>query len=530
MSSSTSDGAADHPDAVVLSGITKRFPGVVANSDVNLTVRRGEVHAVCGENGAGKSTLMKILYGMQQPDEGSIEVDGGPVRFRNPQEAIRAGIGMVHQHFMLADNLTVRENVLLGAEKLFGIGSAARKRLAELAERTGLRAGPDTLTERLGVADRQRVEIVKVLYRGARIVILDEPTAVLVPQEVDELFDTVRTMRDQGYTFIFISHKLDEVRALADTVTVLRGGTTVGTVDPQVVSSRQLAEMMVGSELPSPDTRESTVTTHELLRVRELRLDADDGSDRALLDQINMTVHAGEVLGIAGIEGNGQTELVETLMGIRKASGGTIELEDAEGRVRDLTHASTRRRREAGIGYIPEDRTRYGLLLSQPLWANRMLGYQSRPPVAKGQLIDRGAARSSTEEIVAGYDIRTPNIEVAAASLSGGNQQKFIVGRELSCDPVLLVAAHPTRGVDVGAQAMIWEQIRQARHRGLAVLLISADLDELIGLSDTIRVMLRGRLVSEADPARVTPTELGEAMTGVSEIHQAEVPDEGVQG
>ncbi|MGA6163805.1 ABC transporter ATP-binding protein [Amycolatopsis magusensis] len=501
---------------VELAGITKRFPGVVANSDVNLTVHEGEVHAVCGENGAGKSTLMKILYGMQRPDEGTITVNGTQVELRNPQDAIRAGIGMVHQHFMLADNLTVRENVLLGAESLHGIGRAARARLAELAERTGLRADPDTLLEDLGVADRQRVEIVKVLYRGAKIVILDEPTAVLVPQEVDALFETVREMQRQGFTFIFISHKLDEVRAIADSVTVIRRGTTVGSADPKKISSRELAEMMVGSELPSPETRESTVTTRDVIRISGLRLEVE-GSDRAALDDVSFSVRAGEVLGIAGVEGNGQTELVETIMGMRKATGGTVELVDADGKVRNLTRLGTLARREAGIGYIAEDRTRHGLLLTQPLWANRILGYQTRKPVASGQLLDIAGARKDTERIVAEYDVRTPGIDVPAAALSGGNQQKLVVGRELSGDPVLLIASHPTRGVDVGAQALIWEQIRQARAHGLAVLLISADLDELIGLSDTIRVMLRGRLVSEADPATVTPQELGSAMTGAAE-------------
>jgi general nucleoside transport system ATP-binding protein len=502
--------------AVQLTGITKRFPGVVANSDVNLTVAAGEVHAICGENGAGKSTLMKILYGMQPPDEGTITINGAEVKLRNPQDAIRAGIGMVHQHFMLADNLTVGENVFLGAEGLHGIGRAARARLAELAQRTGLHAEPDTLLEELGVADRQRVEIVKVLYRGAKIIILDEPTAVLVPQEVDALFATVREMKADGYTFLFISHKLDEVRAIADTVTVIRRGTTVGTADPKTITSRQLAEMMVGSELPSPETRESTVTDRAVLRLTGLTLGAE-GSDRNALDDITFTVRAGEVLGVAGVEGNGQTELVETIMGMRKASGGTIELVDAEGKARDLTKAGTLARREAGIGYIAEDRTRHSLLLTQPLWVNRMLGYQTREPVSKGQLLDIAGTRKDTERIVREYDVRTPGIDVPAAALSGGNQQKLIVGRELSGDPVLLIASHPTRGVDVGAQALIWENIRQARAAGLAVLLISADLDELIGLSDTIRVMLRGRLVSEADPATVTPQELGSAMTGAGE-------------
>ncbi|MFD9887936.1 ABC transporter ATP-binding protein [Amycolatopsis sp. NPDC059027] len=519
MSTSESPAAAV-PDrgvpAVELTGITKRFPGVVANSDVNLTVALGEVHALCGENGAGKSTLMKILYGMQQPDEGSIAINGKPVKLRNPQDAIKAGIGMVHQHFMLADNLTVGENVFLGAENLHGIGRAARARLATLAERTGLKADPGTLLEELGVADRQRVEIVKVLYRGAKIIILDEPTAVLVPQEVDALFETVRAMQAEGYTFLFISHKLDEVRAIADSVTVIRRGTTVGTADPKTITSRALAEMMVGSELPSPETRESTVTDRDVLRLDGVRLSVE-GSERNVLDDVTFTVHAGEVLGIAGVEGNGQTELVETIMGMRKATGGTIELVEQNGRAHDLTRIGTLARREAGIGYIAEDRTRHSLLLTQPLWANRILGYQSRKPVSSGQLLDIAAAREDTRRIVREYDVRTPGIDVPAAALSGGNQQKLIVGRELSGNPVLLIASHPTRGVDVGAQALIWEQIRQARADGLAVLLVSADLDELIGLSDTIQVMLRGRLVSRADPATVTPQELGSAMTGAGD-------------
>ena len=516
MPSTEKTGAmAENEYVVELAGITKRFPGVVANSDVDLQVRRGEVHALCGENGAGKSTLMKILYGMQQPDEGTISVDGRVLHFRSPADAIKAGIGMVHQHFMLADNLTVAENILLGAEGQFGMGARARARIAELSRVVGLDTDPGELVERLGVADRQRVEILKVLYRGARTVILDEPTAVLVPQEVDDLFATVRTMQADGYTFLFISHKLDEVRDIADRITVIRRGTTVGTADPKTVSNRELAEMMVGSELPSPETRESTVTDREVLRVEGLSLASDLGG-RALLDGIDLVVHAGEVLGIAGVEGNGQTELVEAIMGMRRGTG-TVTLDG-----RDISKASTLERREAGVGYVPEDRTRHGLLATQPLWVNRMLGYQSRPPISRGGLLgllDLGAARRDTERIVEEFDVRTPGVDVPAAALSGGNQQKLVVGRELSGDPKLLIASHPTRGVDVGAQAGIWEVLRRARARGLAVLLISADLDELIGLSDTIAVILRGRLVTTADPATVTPEQLGTAMTGAATDH-----------
>ncbi|SFS41590.1 ABC transporter ATP-binding protein [Saccharopolyspora flava] len=497
------------PPAVELSGITKTFPGVVANSDVNLTVRTGEVHALCGENGAGKSTLMKILYGMQAPDSGTVRVRGEQVSFRTPAEAIEAGIGMVHQHFMLADNLTVLENVVLGAERAHGIGTKARRRIRELAEQAGFEVRLDVLVERLGVAERQRVEILKVLYRGARIIILDEPTAVLVPQEVDELFATLRTMRERGFTFLFISHKLDEVRAIADTVTVLRRGTTVGTVAASEVTSRALAEMMVGSALPVPERGPSTVTDREVLAVTGLSAFDDD---RPVLSDVELTVRSGEVVGIAGVEGNGQTELVEAIMGMRPVSAGQVRLAE-----RDITALGTLARREAGIGYVPEDRHRQGLLLDESLWQNRILGHQTRRPVSRGRLLDRQGAQDDTRRIVERFDVRTPGIGVDAAALSGGNQQKFIVGRELSGDPRLLIAAHPTRGVDVGAQAGIWEHLRSARAEGLAVLLISADLDELIGLSDTIRVMFRGRLVAEADPRSVTPEQLGAAMTGTQE-------------
>ncbi|WP_405826728.1 ABC transporter ATP-binding protein [Streptomyces sp. NBC_00838] len=515
--------ASSSPPAVELHGITKRFPGVVANHDIAITIGRGTVHALVGENGAGKSTLMKILYGMQKPDEGTITVDGTRVTFNSPADAIARGIGMVHQHFMLADNLTVLENVVLGGEKLYGIGQGARRKIREISDAYGLGVRPDALVEELGVADRQRVEILKVLYRGARILILDEPTAVLVPQEVDALFDNLRELKAEGLTVIFISHKLGEVLSVADDITVIRRGTTVGTADPANTSTKQLAELMVGSELPSPETRESTVTDIPVLDVADLRLTVTDpdGVVREVLADIGFTIHRGEVLGIAGVEGNGQTELIETLMGLRDPDGGVITLDSA-----DISHAPTRKRREGGIGYIPEDRHRHGLLLEAPLWENRILGHVTERPNSRGGLLDPKAARTDTKRIVVEYDVRTPGIDVTASSLSGGNQQKLIVGREMSHSPKLLIAAHPTRGVDVGAQAQIWDQIKAARRDGLAVLLISADLDELIGLSDTLRVMYRGRLVADADPATITPEELGTAMTGAATGHLEAAPED----
>jgi ABC-type uncharacterized transport system ATPase subunit len=530
---------------VELTGITKRFPGVVANHDIHLSVRKGTVHALVGENGAGKSTLMKILYGMQKPDEGTIAIDGEQIALSTPADAINRGIGMVHQHFMLADNLTVLENTVLGSEKLHGIGGGARKKIKEISERYGLGVRPDALIEDLGVADRQRVEILKVLYRGATTLILDEPTAVLVPQEVDALFDNLRELKAEGLAVIFISHKLGEVLSVADEITVIRRGTTVGTAVPAETTPRQLAELMVGSELPTPETSESTVTDKPVIQVEGLTAsdrgsigisnktsagmlmsEIERGGVRLALDDISFTIHAGEVMGIAGVEGNGQTELIDALIGLKHADAGTIRFLGE-----DITGRPTRARREAGIGYIPEDRHRHGLLLEAPLWENRILGHVTEHPNTKGGRLgfwlDPKSAQEDTRRIVREYDVRTPGIDVTAASLSGGNQQKLIVGREMSHKPRFLIAAHPTRGVDVGAQAQIWDQIREARREGLAVLLISADLDELIGLSDTLRVIYNGRLVADADPATITPEELGSAMTGAASGHLEHVEEDG---
>ncbi|KIH99959.1 heme ABC transporter ATP-binding protein [Streptomonospora alba] len=505
--SSAPSGGGEAPPAVELRGITKRFPGVVANHDIDISVDAGTVHAIVGENGAGKSTLMKTLYGMHRPDEGTIAVKGGVVRLGSPSDAIKHGIGMVHQHFMLADNLTVLENVVLGAERRGGIGHAARARIAALSDQYGLGVEPDRLMEELGVGQRQRVEILKVLYRGADIVILDEPTAVLVPQEVDELFDNLRELKREGLTVIFISHKLDEVLSVADTITVIRRGTTVATVDPSRTSARELATLMVGGELPVPELRESTVTDRPMLEIGGLRV--SDPGGRRVVDDVSLDIREGEIVGIAGVEGNGQSELIEAVMGMRSVEAGSVRLNGG-----DITGWGTLAIREAGVGYIPEDRTRHGMLLESPLWENRILGHQGERPNSRGIWIDCAGARADTERIVADYDVRTPGIEVIAEALSGGNQQKLIVGREMSGRPKVLVAAHPTRGVDVGAQAAIWDHLRRARSDGLAVLLVSADLDELIGMSDTLHVILRGRLVARADPMTVTPEELGAAMTG----------------
>jgi len=497
--------------AVELAGIEKRFPGVIANHDVSLRVRTRTIHAIVGENGAGKSTLMKTLYGMHHPDAGTIKVGGVEQHFRSPSDAIAVGIGMVHQHFMLADNFTVLENIILGSEPVTGKGiisfDEARKRIEQIERTSGTHLDLDAPVSELGVGQRQRVEILKVLYRGARILILDEPTAVLVPQEVDELFANLHRLVDDGATIIFISHKLDEVLAVSDDITVMRQGTTVAAVKPADVTRRKLGELMVGSELPSPEGRESPIRDSVELRVDGLTVAAPGRRD--LVDHVSLQVRSGEVVGIAGVEGNGQFELCEAILGLTPIAAGRIELAGE-----DVTHASTHHRKSAGVSYIPFDRHREGLMLTSPLWENALLGREHEPRFNRGPLIDSRAARKDCEDIIDRFGVLTPSETVPAFALSGGNQQKLLVGRELSAEPKLLLAAHPTRGVDVGAQAAIWSELRHARDAGLAVLLISADLEELIGLSDTILVMYDGAITAQLDPATATPELLGTYMTG----------------
>ena len=484
-------------DAVQVRGIGKRFPGVIANHDVDITIRSGTVHALIGENGAGKSTLMKILYGVQKPDDGTLTVNGEEVSFASPTDAIAHGIGMVFQHFMLADNLTVLENVVLGAEKLHGIGDEARDQDPSRSPSAyGFGLDPDELVEDLGVGERQRVEILKVLYRGAKIIILDEPTAVLVPQEVDALFDNLRELKAEGHTILFISHKLDEVLAIADDITVMRRGTTVGEAQPETrdqAPARRADGRLRAARRPRPRSRRSPTRCCS----RSATSRSPTSSAATCSADIDLTIHRGEVLGIAGVEGNGQAELVETIMGMRKPDR-RHDLRRRQGHHR-LGHprAARGRHRLHPRGPAPARPAARRAALGEP----RSSGFQSRDARdqglpdqprrrPQGHRADRRASTTSAR----------PGIDTPARALSGGNQQKLIVGREMSGDPVLLIAAHPTRGVDVGAQAAIWDHIKKARREGLAVLLISADLDELIGLSDRIEVILRGRLVGEFDP------------------------------
>jgi len=495
---------------VELRNISKRFPGVVANRDVSMKVEGGSVHALVGENGAGKSTVMKILYGMQHPDSGEILVNGQAISFKKPADAIAAGIGMVHQHFMLADNFTVLENVILGYEPTKGAvidRDLARKKILEMSNAYGLEVDPDVLVEELGVGQRQRVEILKVLYRGAKILIFDEPTAVLVPQEVDELFAALHGLRADGMTVIFISHKLDEVLRVADDVTVVRAGSTVAEVKSSDTTPRMLAELMVGSELPSPETTGSTRQDLVTLSLKNVTVPSSSGA-RDVVSEVSFELHAGEIIGIAGVEGNGQSELIEAIIGLRNSTG-SISF-----RSESVEHLSVSERRDLGIGFIPEDRQRQALLMASPLWENRILGHQRSKPVMNGFVIDKKATIADTVSIMAEYDVRAPGPDTPAMALSGGNQQKFIVGREMRGEPLLLLAAHPTRGVDVGAQAAIWNELRSAREKGMAIVMVSADLEELNGMSDSLLVMLRGEVTAELDPKTTTPELLGSAMTG----------------
>ena len=501
--------------AVELTDIEKRFPGVLANYDVQLQVRTGRIHAVVGENGAGKSTLMKVLYGMHQPDAGSVRVEGVDQVFRSPGDAIDAGIGMVHQHFMLADNFTVLENIILGSEPQRGAGridfADARARITELVASIGGSLDLDDPISELGVGERQRVEILKVLYRGARILILDEPTAVLVPDEVDELFATLHRLVDDGATVLFISHKLDEVLAISDDITVMRQGTTVAHTRPNDTDRHGLAELMVGAELPSPAGRETTVGDDVRLGFEGITVDSPEG--RPVVRDASVEVRSREIVGIAGVEGNGQYELCAALLGLIPATG-SIAVDG-----RDVSQASTAERYDAGLAYIPFDRHREGLMLDAPLWENTLLGRDHEAELRRGPLVDAEGARASARAIIDRFGVLTPDEVTPAFALSGGNQQKLLVGRAMITQPSVLIAAHPTRGIDVGAQAAVWDEIRAARDAGMAVLLVSADLEELIGLSDRIIVLFDGEVTAELDPDNVTPAELGGYMTGV---HQRE--------
>jgi simple sugar transport system ATP-binding protein len=498
--------------AINIEKITKTYPGVLANSDVSIDVKSGDIHAIVGENGAGKSTLMKILYGMVKPDEGSIEIFQSTATMSSPKDAINLGIGMVHQHFMLAKNLTVLENIILGIDKPFLKNirlSKYRSEIKKVMDTYSLNIDLNQYVEELSVGEKQRVEIIKVLYRGAKILILDEPTAVLVPQEVKELFENLKDLKTNGVTVLFISHKLDEVLEIADRISVMRSGQMIDTVINKNVSKVQLAEMMIGKSLPTPPPRITSSEKEEVLSVHEIA--STDESGRSIFENITFSVHKSEILGIAGVEGNGQKEVVESIIGIQSLNSGEIIFQG-----NDIKNQGTRERLESGISFIPEDRQLQAMIMDMNLTNNVIIGRQNieKYKSSLGTVKMKNAVQES-EKVIESFEVKTPSTSTLATALSGGNQQKFVVGRELEDNPSLLIASQPTRGIDIGAQALIWEKLRNSRDEGLSVLLISADLEELIGLSDRIIVFYQGKLVKEINAEKVSPEDLGGYMTGL---------------
>ncbi|MDP3450348.1 MAG: ABC transporter ATP-binding protein, partial [Anaerolineaceae bacterium] len=472
-----------------LRGITKRFPGVLANDHINLTVEKGEIHALLGENGAGKTTLMNILYGLYHPDEGEILVNGNITAIKSPIDAIKAGIGMVHQHFMLVPVFTVTENVMLGDEftKYGGVLDRAKaaQKVQEISDKYNLNIDPNAYIKDMPVGLQQRVEIIKLLFREANILIMDEPTAVLTPQEVIELFKIMQTLIDQGKSIIFITHKLGEVLESANKITVIRGGKVVGSTDPKTATMNELANMMVGREVSLEVDKEIQKTGEIVLEVRDLKvLDPRGG---VAVDEINFEVRAGEVLGIAGVQGNGQTELVRSLTGLLPAIDGTVLLSG-----QDITHSNPRQITELGTAHIPEDRQKDGLVLGLPISDNLVLNTYYLKPYSKGIWLDQKVIIETGENLVKSFDIRTPSVFTPASSLSGGNQQKIIVAREFSRPIKLLIASQPTRGLDVGSIEYIHNRLLAKRDEGCAVLLVSTELDEVMQLSDRIAVLYRG--------------------------------------
>jgi simple sugar transport system ATP-binding protein len=497
--------------ALEMKDITKRFPLVVANDKVSFTVYKGEIHALVGENGAGKSTLMSILYGLYQADSGQIFINGKKVNIANPNVAINLKIGMVHQHFMLVPPLTVAENIILGLEpkknNIFIDMKKAIKRVEELSESMGFKIDPKAKIENISVGIQQRVEIIKVLYRGAEILIMDEPTAVLTPQEVEELFGILKSLKKQGKTIIFITHKLNEVKDLSDRVTVMRRGKVVGVKNTKDTNQEEIASMMVGRKVIFEIEKKPLNLGKTALKVEKLEALSNKGLPA--VKNISFEIKEGEILGFAGVEGNGQTELVEVISGLRLATGGKIKLYD-----KDITNYSPRDIREQKIAHIPEDRRQRGFISNYSVAENLILGSNYRPPFNKGLTLNFSAINNHADKLIKDFDIRPSDRDNLLKSLSGGNQQKVIVARELFGEPRLLIAAQPTRGLDVGSTEFVHQQILNERDKGKAILLVSADLEEILSLSDRIAVIYEGEIVAILDPKKTNEKELGLLMTG----------------
>jgi ABC-type uncharacterized transport system ATPase subunit len=491
-------------------GIVKRFPGVLANDHVDFDVNAGEIHALLGENGAGKSTLMRQLYGLYKPDEGQILINGEPVVFHSPADAIRAGVGMIHQHFMLVPTLTVTENVALGLkstrEPRLDLDRVAR-RVEELARVYGMKLDPSAYLWQLAVGEQQRVEIMKALYRGAGLIVLDEPTAVLTPQEVDDLFVTFRRMAQEGHALIFISHKLHEVMAISDRVTALRDGKLAGTRPAQGATRSELARMMVGREI-KPLAPQPLKVGAVRLQIGSLHAMGDRGTEA--LRGVDLDVHSGEIVGLAGVSGNGQRELAECLAGLRKITQGTALIDG-----QDLTHVSLRERIAAGLAYVPEERMRDGAIREFSVEENLFLRDIDNPKFTRGIFLRFAEMDAHARQLVSKFSVKTPRLDTPVKNLSGGNIQKLIMARELSRQPKVLIAAQPTRGVDIGASEYIRQRLLEQRENGVAILLISEDLDEILELSDRIAVMCEGRIVGIVKRGEATPEEIGLLMAGV---------------
>ena len=497
-------------------GIVKRFGDLTALNDVDLVVQDGEIHALLGENGAGKSTLMNILYGLYRPDAGTVRLHGKDAAIHSPRDAIARGIGMIHQHFMLIPPLTVAENVVLGDERSGPVlgRRAMTARVRELEERFRISVDPDARVEDLPLGLQQRVEILKVLYRGSELLIFDEPTAVLTPQEVDELFSIVRTLREQGKVIIFITHKLREVFAVTDRITVLRAGVNAGELTTKRTTASEIATLMVGRELRPVQPRTTPPSAEAVLEISGLEARGDGGA--AALKGVSLTVHRGEILGIAGVGGNGQSELAECILGLREPTAGSISIGGA-----DIAHDDPKRTRARGVAFVPEDRRREGLVLAFTVADNFILGKQDRPPFARRGVLDSDAIQANGERLAKEFDVRPANARAIVGNLSGGNQQKVVLGREISEQPKLLVISQPTRGLDIGSTEYVWERLLEQRGRGAAILLVSSELDEIRALSDRIAVMFEGRLVAVLAAAEANEERLGLLMAGHAEAATA---------